>query len=61
MLNVDEFGVVALEENALTAIGGGDGGCEQLAYALGYAIGWVAGKVGEVYTEIEPFTIVMAL
>lgn len=47
MLDVNEYGVVALDERALMSIEGGDGGCEQLAYAIGYAAGWVASKLVE--------------
>lgn len=53
MLDVNEYGVVALDERALMAIEGGDGGCAELAYAIGYAVGWLAYNVihGDVHFD----------
>ena len=53
MFEVNDYGVTALDQGALTAINGGDGGCQELAYAIGYGIGWLANKIGETafYTD----------
>ncbi|HEX6965566.1 MAG TPA: hypothetical protein VF166_07180 [Gemmatimonadaceae bacterium] len=57
MMDVNAYGVVALEENALMAIDGGGDGCKELAYAIGYAIGWVVGTVIEAGNEVQPWNI----
>ena len=58
MLDINEYGVVALDENALATIEGGDGGCEKLAYAIGYAVGWVAAKVVDGVATTETILMV---
>jgi hypothetical protein len=57
MLDVDDYGVTALDQGALTAISGGDGGCQELAYAIGYGIGWLAEKAGELCYEGENYLL----